>query len=87
MVYIIKMPRMSPTSSFVLFGYIQKFNQMKCRKGEKCFFLHNTFLNKDFLLDIVRKSIKILTVILQNIMEGSMSHFLYVSLCSFFYVM
>ena len=43
------------------------------------FFLHNTFLNKDFLLDIVRKSIKILTVILQSIMEGRVSHFLYVS--------
>ena len=47
-------------------------------------FLHSTFFNKDFLLDIVRKSIKILTVILKSIMEGSVSHFFYVSLCSFF---
>ena len=48
------------------------------------FYLHSTFLNKDFLLDIVRKSIKILTVILKSIMEVSVSHFFYVSLCSFF---
>ena len=48
------------------------------------FFLHSTFLNKHFLLDIVRKSIKILTVILKTIMEGSVSHFFDVSLCSFF---
>ena len=50
-------------------------------------FLHSTFLNKDFLLDIVRKSIKIFTVSLGGIMEGSLSHFFDVSLCSFFYVM
>ena len=48
------------------------------------FFLHSTFLNKDFLRDIVRKSIRIFTVILKSIMEGSLSHFFDVSLCSFF---
>ena len=37
--------------------------------------LHTTFLNKDFSLDIVRKSIKILTVLLKGSMEGSMSLF------------
>ena len=45
------------------------------------FFLHSTFLNKDFLLDIVRKSMKILTGILKSIMEGSVSHFFDVRLC------
>ena len=39
------------------------------------FLLHSTFLNKDFLLDIVRKSINIFTVILKSIMEGSVSLF------------
>ena len=53
---------------------------------EKCKMriLHSTFLNKDFSLDMVRKSIKLLTVILKSIMEGSVSHFFDVSLCSFF---
>ena len=47
-------------------------------------FLHTAFLNKDFSLDIIRKSIKILTVMLKGSMEGSMSHFFDIGLCSFF---
>ena len=39
------------------------------------FFIHSSFFNKDFSLEIVRKSIKFLTVILKSTMEGSMSHF------------
>ena len=42
--------------------------------------LHTQFFNKDFSLDIVRKSIKILTVILKSSMEGSMSYFFDVGL-------
>ena len=38
-------------------------------------FLHNIFLNRDFSLDIVKKCIKILTVILISVLEGSVSHF------------
>ena len=38
--------------------------------------LHTKFSNKDILLDIV----KMLTVIPNSSMEGSMSHFFYVSL-------
>ena len=37
--------------------------------------LHTKFSNKDISLDIVRKSIKILTVILNSSMEGRVSHF------------
>ena len=37
--------------------------------------LHTKFSNKDISLDIVRKSIKIRTVILKSNMEGSVSHF------------
>ena len=48
------------------------------------FFIHSPFLNKDFSLEIVRKSIKFLTVILKSTMEGSMSHFFDVGLGSFF---
>ena len=47
-------------------------------------FLHNTFLNRDFSLDIVKKYIKLLTVILISVLEGSVSHFLYVGLQYFF---
>ena len=47
-------------------------------------FLHNTFLNRDFSLDIVKKCIKILTVILISVLEGSVSHFFYVGLQYFF---
>ena len=46
-------------------------------------FLHSTFFNKDFLLDIARKSTKIFTVILKSIMEGSVSQFFDVSLFYF----
>ena len=46
--------------------------------------LHTTFLNKDFSLDIVQKAIKMFTVIIKSSMEGSMSQFFYVGLCSFF---
>ena len=46
--------------------------------------LHTKFSNKDISLDIVRKSIKILTVILKSNMEGSMSHFFDVGLGYFF---
>ena len=53
------------------------------RKSEKIF-LHTTFFNKDFSLDIVQKAIKIFTVIPKSSMEGSVSHFFYVGLCSFF---
>ena len=42
--------------------------------------LHTKFSNKDISLDIVRKSIKILTVILTSSMEGSVSHFFDVGL-------
>ena len=38
-------------------------------------FLHSTFLNRDFSLDIVRKCIKMFTVVLKNVLEGSVSHF------------
>ena len=38
-------------------------------------FLHSSFLNRDFSLDIIRKSIKIFTVILTSVLEGSVSHF------------
>ena len=48
------------------------------------FFIHSPFLNKDFSLEIVRKSIKFLTVILKSTVEGSMSHFFDVGLGSFF---
>ena len=44
---------------------------------------HTKFSNKDISLDIVRKSIKIITVILNSSMEGSVSHFFDVGL-SFF---
>ena len=47
-------------------------------------FLHTTFVNKDFSLDIVQKAIKIFTVIFKSSMEGSVSHFFDVGLCSFF---
>ena len=53
------------------------------RKSE-FFFLHTTFFNKDFSLDIVQKAIKMFTVILKSSMEGSMSQFFDVGLCSFF---
>ena len=46
---------------------IQKLGQN--RLDEK-----NKFFNKDISLDIFRKSIRILTVILKSSMEGSMSH-------------
>ena len=42
-------------------------------------FLHSIFFNKDFLLNTLRKSINILTVILEAIMEGRVSHFVDVS--------
>ena len=38
-------------------------------------FLHSTFLNRDFSLDIVRKCINIFTVLLLSVVEGSVSHF------------
>ena len=50
----------------------------------KYLILHGKFFNKDFSLDIIRKSIKILTVILKSTMEGSVSHFFDVGLCSVF---
>ena len=50
----------------------------------KYLILHSKFLNKDFSLDIIRKSIKILTVILKSTMEGNVSHFFDVGLCSVF---
>ena len=46
--------------------------------------LHTKFSNKDISLDIVRKPIKILTVILNSSMEGIMSHFFDVGLGYFF---
>ena len=49
--------------------------------------LHTKFSNKDISLDIVRKSIKILTVILNSSIKGSVSHFFDVGLGNFFYVM
>ena len=50
----------------------------------KKIFLHTTFLNKDFSLDIVQKAIKFFTVIFKSSMEGSVSHFFDVGFCSFF---
>ena len=41
----------------------------------KKIFLHTTFFNKDFSLDIVQKALKIFTVILKSSMEGSVSQF------------
>ena len=52
----------------------------------KKIFVHTTFLNKDFSLDIVQKAFKVFTVILKSSMEGSVSHFFDVGLCYFFYV-
>ena len=49
----------------------------------KKIFLHTTFFNKDFSLDIVQKAIKVFTVVWR---EACLSFF-YVGLCSFFYVM
>ena len=43
------------------------------------FFYIAYFFNKDFLLNTLRKSINILTVILEAIMEGRVSHFVDVS--------
>ena len=45
----------------------------------KKIFLHTTFFNKDFSLDIVQKALKIFTVILKSSMEGSVD----VGLCYF----
>ena len=53
----------------------------------KKIFLHTTFFNKDFLLDIVQKALNFVTVILKSSMEESVSQFFDVGLCSFFYVM
>ena len=50
----------------------------------KKIFLHTTFLNKDFSLDIVQKAINFFTVIFKSSMEGSVSHFFDVGFCSFF---
>ena len=50
----------------------------------KRIFLHTTFFNKDFSLDIVQKAIKFLTEFLKSSTEGSVSHFFDVVLCSFF---
>ena len=49
--------------------------------------IYSNFFNKDFSLDLVGKHIKIFTVILESILEGSMSHYFDLCLCSFFYVM
>ena len=49
-------------------------------------FLHTTFLNKDFSLDIVQKAINFFTVILKSSMEGSVSQFFDVGLCYFFMI-
>ena len=70
------MPRMFPTCLFMLYGDIQSLRKM--------FFIHSPFFNKDFSLDIVKKSIKFLTVVLKSTMEGSVSHFFYVGFGSFF---
>ena len=48
-------------------------------KGE----IHTKLFNKDTSLDIVRKAIKILTVILKSSMEGNVSYFVDVGLGSF----
>ena len=45
--------------------------------------LHSTFLNKHFSFNIVSRSIKFLTVILIGVVEGSVSHFLYIGLSCF----
>ena len=50
----------------------------------KKIFVHTTSLNKDFSLNIDQKAIKFLTVFLKSSMEGSVSHFFDVGLCSFF---
>ena len=42
--------------------------------------LHTKFSNKDISLDTVQKPIKIITVILNSSMEGSVSHFFDVGL-------
>ena len=62
------------------------FKDLKKRKGRKSknIFLHSTFLNKDFLLDIVRKYIKVFTVILKSIVKGGVSHFFDIGLCLIF---
>ena len=62
---------------------LKGLDKIDWRKSE-FFLLHTTFLNKDFSLDIVQKAIKVFTVILKSSMEGSVSHFFDVGLCSFF---
>ena len=47
-------------------------------------FLHSTFLNRDFSLDIVRKCIKMFSVVLRSVLEGRMFHFLDVGLQNIF---
>ena len=42
----------------------------------KKIFVHTTFFNKDFSLDIVQKAIKVFTVILKSSIEGNVSLFL-----------
>ena len=63
---------------------VKGFSKQKCRQSEKCVFNIVYFLNKDFPLNIVRKHINIFTVILESILEGRVSHFFDLGLCSFF---
>ena len=74
MSYIIKIPRMSPTCLSKLCGYPKALAKENVVKVNKMCFLHSTFLNRDFSLDIVRKCIKFCTVLLRSVLEGSVSH-------------
>ena len=47
-------------------------------------FLRSNFLNRDFSFVIILKSIRFLTVILKSILEGIVSHFCDVGVCSCF---
>ena len=50
---------------------------------KNAFFLRSNFLNRDFSLVIIVKSIRCLTVILKSILEGKVSDFCDVGVCSF----
>ena len=74
------MPRMSPACVLCYMEIFKGLSQINWRKSEK------RFLNKDFPLDIVRKSKKTLTLILRSIMQGNVSLFFLFRPLFYFYV-
>ena len=55
---------------------LKGISKRKCIQSKKQIFLYNTFLNKGFSHDTIGKHIKMFTLILTNILEGILSHFL-----------